>query len=166
MRFRNRRVVKNREVDPLIPIMNLVCMLIPLLIFGAVFVRYKGIDVHSRQGDVAILPKKDAALNLSVFITEQGFRFKVNPVHRQPWMVESRESARMGPDIPKKENGYDFLMLERRLRELKQNFTRENHIILGAEDNIAYDILIKAMDASRGANGDLFPEVTLTRLLS
>ena len=166
MRFRNRRAAKSREVDPLIPIMNLVCMLIPLLIFGAVFVRYKVIDVHTRERDGAVVSQEDAALHLSVFITEQGFRLAVNPVHRQPWMVESRGSADSGPDIPKKEDGYDFLTLERRLRELKQNFSRENHIILGAEDNIAYDVLIKAMDASRGVDGDLFPEVTLTRHLS
>lgn len=163
MRFRKRIAQAYGEVDPLIPIMNLVCMLIPLLIFGAVFVRYKVVNVDAPKNNISILPSDENALHLTVFITSQGFRFRVNPVHRQSWMLQSRDGVDTGPDIPNKEDGYDFLTFEKRLRELKQNFNRENHIVLGAEDNIAYDILIKAMDASRGVNEDLFPEVTLTR---
>jgi hypothetical protein len=35
-----RRSLESYEGDPLIPIMNLVCMLIPLLLYGAVFMRF------------------------------------------------------------------------------------------------------------------------------
>lgn len=152
------------EVDPLIPILNLVCMLIPLLIFGAVFVSYHTLEVSAPQNTTAppILPTTEK-LNLTVMITDQGFYFKVNPSHRLPWMTAASSSNTTGPDIPKNSDRYDFKSLTERLAEIKERHPKEQQITLGAEDDIAYDIIIKAMDASRGSKQSLFPQVQLTR---
>ncbi len=163
MPLRKRNDVDCQEVDPLIPIMNLVCMLIPLLIFGVVFVRFNVIDVNAPSQTTRDAPPDTEALDLAVMITEQGFHIRVNPAHRLPWMTQAGGIGDGGPDIPKRDDGYDFSTLTDRLREIKGNHRKERRIILGAEEDIAYDVLIKAMDFSRGQKGELFPEVTLTR---
>ncbi len=161
-----RRVMDSYEGDPLIPIMNLVCMLIPLLLYGAVFLRYMTIEVNSpRMSNVPTQQQEqNEKLNLTVMITDQGFTFKVNPKFRLPWMSMSTETASAGPDIPKKDDDWDYDQLNKKLKEIKENHREETQIILGAEDDIKYDVLIKTMDWSRGTDNDrLFPNVTLTR---
>ena len=149
--------------DPLIPILNLVCMLIPLLLYGAVFVKFKVLDVAPpkiKQGTIE--QTKDDALNLQVIVGEAGFYIKVNPKHRQAWMAEPGT----GPDIPKTDNGLDYDELRRKLTELKNAHATEQTIFIGAEDNIDYEIIIKLMDFTRGTSAHpLFPNVQLTRSL-
>ena len=161
-----RRAAESFEGDPLIPILNLVCMLIPLLLYGAVFVRFITLEVNSpKMTNVPMQqPPQDEKLNLTVMITDQGFHFKVNPKFRLPWMSMATETASAGPDIPKKDDDWDYEELNKRLRELKENHREETQLILGAEDDIIFEVLIKAMDYSRGSEEDrLFPDVTLTR---
>ena len=162
-----RREMASVEGDPLIPIMNLVCMLIPLLLYGAVFVRFMTIEVNSpRMSQVPTQqpPDQNEKLNLTVMVTDQGFTFKVNPKFRLPWMNMSTEGASAGPDIPKKDDDWDYSELHKKLKEIKENHREETQIILGAEDDIKYEVIIKAMDWSRGSESDrLFPDVTLTR---
>jgi biopolymer transport protein ExbD len=168
---KERREEESYEGDPLIPILNLVCMLIPLLLYGAVFVRFMTLDVNApkiAQGQPQDQQDENKALNLTVMITDQGFHFKVNPVHRLPWMSMATDTASAGPDIPKKDDDWDFKEFNRKLKELKDLHREEMNIILGAEDDIPYEVLIKAMDYSRGSGKGkdveyLFPMVTLTR---
>jgi len=162
-----RREVEMVEGDPLIPILNMVCMLIPLLLYGAVFIRFMTIEVNSpRMSSVPQQqqPEENEKLNLTVMITDQGFTFKVNPKYRLPWMSMSTETGSAGPDIPKKDDDWDYEELNKKLKEIKENHREETQIILGAEDDIQYEVLIKTMDWSRGTESDrLFPAVTLTR---
>ncbi len=162
-----RRKLPTFAGDPLIPIMNLVCMLIPLLLYGAVFVRFVTLTVNAPKISSAPSqqqPEQDEALSLTVMITDQGFHFKVNPKHRLPWMAQATDTASAGADIPKKDDDWDFDELNRKLKEIKDNHREEQNIILGAEDDIKFEVLIKAMDYSRGTNDEpLFPVVTLTR---
>jgi len=162
-----RRKLAAYEGDPLIPILNLVCMLIPLLLYGAVFVRFMTLTVNAPKISSAPSqqqPEQLENLNLTVMITDQGFHFKVNPKHRLPWMAQATDTASAGADIPKKDDGWDFDEFNRKLKEIKQNHREELNIILGAEDDIKYEVLIKAMDYSRGTDVEpLFPVVTLTR---
>jgi hypothetical protein len=110
-------------------------------------------------------PEQNEKLNLTVMITDQGFTFKVNPKFRLPWMSMSTETgASSGPDIPKKDDDWDYKELNKKLKEIKENHREETQIIMGAEDDIKYDVLIQTMDWSRGTDNDrLFPNVTLTR---
>jgi biopolymer transport protein ExbD len=162
-----RRAEANMDGDPLIPIMNLVCMLIPLLLYGAVFIKFMTIEVNSPKissGAPADPQEQDEKLNLTVMITDQGFTFKVNPKFRLPWMGMATDAANAGPDIPKKDDDWDYAEFNRKLKELKESHREETQLILGAEDDIKYEVLIKAMDWSRGTGEDpLFPAVTLTR---
>lgn len=63
----------------LIPIMNLVCLLIPFLLYTASFIQYAVIDVASPrfQNRSSVSPpdeNQQEALNLMLIITDQGFR--------------------------------------------------------------------------------------------
>jgi biopolymer transport protein ExbD len=77
----------------------------------------------------------------------------------------STETASAGPDIPKKDDDWDYEELRRRLKELKENHREETQIILGVEDDIRFEVLIRAMDYSKLDDNKerLFPDVTLTR---
>ncbi len=157
--YRPRRKPDIADGDPLIPIMNLVCMLIPLLLYGAVFVKFQTLTVKPPPTTPKITtPEETKNLNLTVIATDQGFHLKVNPAHRKPWMNAD------GPDIPKKDGGWDFATLLEKLALIKNDHGKETRIILGAEDDVTLDVLIKMMDCSRGApESPLFPDVSLTR---
>jgi len=146
----------------LISVLALVCMLIPLLLYGAVFVKFRTLKVNAPRVGDKVDPVEREDLQLTVFITDQGFHFKVNPELRLPWMSQATGAA--GPDIPRTDDGWDFDELTARLKEIKRDHARERRITLGAEDDIDFDVLIKVMDRARGSESDqLFPEVTLTR---
>jgi len=158
-----RRRIPSYEGDSLIPIMNLVCMLIPLLLYGAVFIRFSTLNVWSEKYGQGKAETEDL-LNLTVFITDQGFYLKGNPKYRRYWMQKKNEGASLFADIPKKDNDWNFIELNEKLKQIKSDHSLETRIYIGAEDNIEYDIIIKTMDYSRGTiKQPLFPDVTLTR---
>ena len=77
-KMRARELPDLGEVS-LIPIMNLVCLLIPFLLYTAAFVQYAVIDVQSPrfQNRAQVTPPEEQqqeALNLMLIITDQGFR--------------------------------------------------------------------------------------------
>ena len=155
---------KIEQGDPLIPILNLVCMLIPLLLYGAVFVRFQVLDVQPPKVDVIndAPPQSDDSLKLKVVVGKEGFYVKVNPKYRKAWMADQGA----GPDIPRTDNGLDFDELHRKLSELKSEHNKEQTIFIGAEDDIEYETIIKLMDFTRGTDQrPLFPNVQLTRSL-
>jgi biopolymer transport protein ExbD len=72
------------------------------------------------------------------------------------------------PTIPKQGGSYDFVALTSRMVEIKKAFPEESKVIIGAESDISYEILIQTMDALRELPGRerkiLFPDVTLAAL--
>jgi biopolymer transport protein ExbD len=148
--------------DPLIAVLALVSMLIPMLLYCAVFVRFRTLEVRAPRTIIERSAPPEQPLDLTVMITDQGFYFRVDPARRLPWMAQAVGAA--GPDIPRTEAGLDFELLTDRLREIKRDNARETKIILGAEDHVPFDDLIQAMDHARGDDAEpLFPDVTLTR---
>ena len=161
--MRRTREIPMEQGEPLIPILNLVCMLIPLLLYGAVFVKFKVLDVQPPRLPTKIDTNQlqdDDALRLQIFVAKDGFHIKVNPMHRKAWMAADN----IAPDIPRRDDHFDFEELRRKLVELKTEHSTERQILIGAEDDIEYDVLIKLMDFTRGtASNPLFPDVQLSR---
>jgi biopolymer transport protein TolR len=88
-------------------------------------------------------------LTLSIFITQNAFTM-----------------AGFGgvmPEIPKKNDEYDYEALAQKAVEVKDAFPRETQVIVAAEREVKYEVLIKVMDTLRN-KGDrlLFPNVQLS----
>jgi biopolymer transport protein ExbD len=151
----------------LIPVMNLVCLLIPFLLLTATFIQYAVIGVSApRLNPVpAGPPAATRPLELTVLVTDQGFRI-TSAGHRLGPREDVDASLETSPTVPVTRTGgrtdYDYPSLQLRLREIKDEHAGESVIRIGAERNIDYQTVVKVMDATRSdSTGELFPDVVL-----
>lgn len=193
-----REDLKVEDVN-LIPIMNLVCLLIPFLLYTAAFIQFACIHVASPrfQNRSAVTPPDDQqqeALNLMLLITDQGFRLAasggvlpegcasaaeegesasaptvpLNPGaesctdaqgYPTPQQRAERSNLRLGPPPC----AFNFQRLHECIVRIHEEYPDERQIIISGENRIDFDVLINAMDATRGTEETpLFPEVILS----
>jgi biopolymer transport protein ExbD len=164
--MRRRPTFPTSEEPNLIPVMNLVCLLIPFMLLTATFIQYAVIHVSApRIPPVDHATVADVSLDLTVLVTDQGFRISA---HGRP-VVEGRDMDASEPGHPtiplaREEvgGGYDYASLTRELRHIKDGNEGESQIRIGAERNIDYATVVRVMDATReDARGELFPDVIL-----
>ena len=197
-RARARGTITIGEVG-LIPIMNLVCLLIPFLLYTAAFVQFASIDVAAPRfpNRVAVAPPEDdpaPRLDLMLVITDQGFRLAASGgvlpegcaaaadgggSSSEPTVPLSagaetctdsrgypsgaarheRAQLRLGPPAC----AYDFARLRECAARIHEEYPEERQIVIAGESHVDYEVLIRAMDATRGADdAPLFPEVVLS----
>ena len=68
------------------------------------------------------------------------------------------------PTIPVKADAtYDYVALNKRMEEIKSAYPDESKVILAADADISYEVLVATMDATRESHDrkPLFPDVTL-----
>ncbi len=163
---------ENTELN-LTPIMNLMVVMIPILLSSTQFVRISILELNlpSSVGAAAVagaaaLPKEtQRTLDLTVSITDRGFY-----ISSALAVLPGDDTA--GPTIPKNAAGeYDFEALSKKLYEVKQkareHFPDTEAVVIQAEKDISYQILVNTMDAARefnigGQNVSLFPLVSLS----
>jgi len=167
--YRSSRSPEEVEIN-MTPVMNLMVVLIPLLLSSAQYIKIGVIDLNlppavgtsvSQLGAPKETQKK---LDLAVTITEQGFFISSSLA-----VLKSEDGE--GPTIPIKENGeYNFRELSEKLYELKRkalgNFSDVEKIVIQAEPQINYQLLVNTLDAARSISINnktytLFPEVSL-----
>jgi biopolymer transport protein ExbD len=155
------------EEPNLIPVMNLVCLLIPFLLLTATFIQYAVIGASApRLNPVPGQPPAETRpLELTVLVTDQGFRLTSAGRSLGP-LAGADASRAASPTVPKTTRGgradYDYSSLQLRLRQIKDEHEGESVIRIGAERNIDYATVVKVMDATRGDTaGELFPDVVL-----
>jgi biopolymer transport protein ExbD len=148
----------------LTPIMNLIIILIPALLLTAAFVQIAVINVSAPQIGSGVAEEKpedsnEKKLNLTVAVTDKGFT-----VAGSGAVLGGEGAEEAGPTIPKKADGeYDYEALTNKLAEIKDAFPDETKMILNAEPNIKYKVIVATMDASREVEGKLlFPDVVLS----
>ncbi len=172
----------------LIPIMNLVCLLIPFLLFTAAFVAYAAVDVNAPRlnRQVEGPPPPPEGLDLTLVITDEGFRLASGNQLNLPASCRGAESVgittspiplradaetcagagdrrerqdlRLGPPAC----AYDYVRLHQCIQDIKAEHPQERDIVISGEPNVEYDVLIRAMDATRGTSAEpLFPVVSL-----
>jgi biopolymer transport protein ExbD len=163
--------MENTELN-LTPIMNLMVVMIPILLSSTQFVKIGILELNlppsvgaTTAGSASALPKEtQRTLDLTVSITDRGFYIS------SALAVLPGDGA--NPTIPKKADGtYDFEELGKKLYEVKQKareyFPDTESIVIQAEQEISYQILVNTMDASRelligGQRVPLFPLVSLS----
>ncbi len=136
----------------IIPMMNLMIILIPVLLLTASFVQLSLINVDvpkitcptcREQGEDVQPP-----LNLSIAVHEQGFT-----IGTAVRLLPGPEGPG-GPTVPKTAEGeYDYATLTRILVEIKNEFPHESTVLISVAEEIPYQTVIHVMDASREKDG-------------
>ena len=104
-------------------------------------------------------------LLLTVLISKEGFYVAATGgVLGQP--QAQANPAEAPPSIAKKSDGtYDYTALTESMVNVKKEFPSESKVIVGAEGDIPYEVLVQTMDAIRETPGRdrklLFTDVTL-----
>ena len=152
---------KNREEEfedlNLIPIMNLVLILIPLLLLSIVFLEISVVNVTMPQNSLGAPSNTDEEppKRLRLMVTKEGF-----------WMIEGEipmppiDGCSGAVTICLKEgvaaegsplDKYNWLQLYNKLLELKNKPGWEDHlqVELVAGADVTFDVLVKAMDVAR-----------------
>lgn len=164
----------SREADEveinLTPVMNLMVVLIPLLLSSATFVKIGVIDLNlppavgTSVSQLEAPKESEKNLDLAITITDQGFFISSS-------LAILRNEKTNRPTIPTKENGdFDFQNLAKKLFEIKKQATNKfadtDKVVIQAEPDINYQLLVSTMDAARNIKVDnqnfpLFPIVSL-----
>jgi biopolymer transport protein ExbD len=105
---------------------------------------------------------------LSVLISKKGF-FVAGTGAVLPGQAEGEAPAdgAGAPTIPVKADGtFDYDALTNKMKELKGAFPTESKLILAADPDLPYEVLIGTMDATRETKDRklLFPDITLAEL--
>lgn len=155
-----RRSIKVESTDlDLRPIMNLMCILIPLLLSCSQFVKNTVIELNLPQlssgpGPSTEKPDKPeqekARLGLKLVVTEKGITIAGNTA-----VLTGQGGA--GPTLPKLADGrYDYEGLEKKMQDITKmvsgkGFEDERTVIITAEDIIEYQAIVSIIDIISGA---------------
>ncbi|MBL8921517.1 MAG: biopolymer transporter ExbD [Myxococcaceae bacterium] len=109
-------------------------------------------------------PEEKPPLLLTVAIAKNGFYIAATGGVLPG--IEQQGTAAEGapPTVGKKGDGtYDYDALNAKMKEIKTSFPDESKVILAAEADTSYEILVSTMDATRETVDHklLFPDVTL-----
>lgn len=137
------------ELD-LTPIMSILVILIPVLLFAFNFFQIKITEVQAPRSSAAPKKQKDdkeKPLNLTVIVTSKGFA-----VSQQSELAEGGEAGeniKMLANPPEKSDGYDYATLYNLLVKKKNTWKKEKTINIGAEMDIHWDTVARTLDATR-----------------
>lgn len=167
--YRRSHSAEEVEIN-MTPVMNLMVVLIPLLLSSAQYIKIGVIDLNlppavgTSVSQLGAPKEAEKNLDLAVTITKQGFFISSS-------MAILKSADGEGPTIPLGANGqYDLQQLSRRLYEIKRkalgDFADTEKIVIQAEPNIDYQLLVDTLDSARSISIEnrtytLFPEVSL-----
>ncbi len=177
MRSTNR--VKEIPLD-IRPVMNLMVVLIPILLYSAEFVKLSIRELNlppastANSGGAQEKPQEEAKrLQLTVIVAREGFYIG----NKSGYLTGETDADTNEPSVPLDETGnYDYVALQEQLKEFKtkiegQEFVDENSIIISAGANIEYRHIIKTIDFvtmyenERGDQFELFPQVNIGQII-
>lgn len=146
----------------LVPIMNLVVCLIPMVLFGMSLIKIGIVNVNAPKfgmGAAAPDESDEKPLNLTIAVAADGFRITasgadVNTIMGLPSLdpadpAAAAAAAAAGPTIPKKGESYDYPELYNKLVAIKKQFPNESIVNLTAERDTHFKYLIGVMDVMR-----------------
>ena len=103
-----------------------------------------------KLGEAAAAPAADQPkLLLTVAIAKAGFY--VAGAGGVLGADAAKPDAARPPTIPLRDGKYDYAALGEQMKAIKDKFPNETAVILSAEPDVVYDVLIQTMDACREA---------------
>jgi biopolymer transport protein TolR len=166
LRIREHSEIGELNIVPYLDIlMNLIMFMLlsitGLSAFGILNVNAPNYGPAAQVTDEGDKPK----LLLSVLISKKGFYVAATGgvLGQQQGPSNPAEAP---PSIPKTAVGeYDYTALTQSMVNVKKDFPSESKVIVGAEGDIPYEVLVQTMDAIRETPGKdrklLFTDVTL-----
>jgi biopolymer transport protein ExbD len=145
----------------LVPIMNLVVCLIPMVLAGTALVKIGVVNVNAPKFGQGAAPPEDSEekpLNLTVAIGKDGFRLTSTGADiNQVLGVEAAvvdpaadpSAASPGVLIAKKGDDYNYLELYNKMVKVKAQFPQESVMNLTADSRTEFKYLINVMDSLR-----------------
>lgn len=156
------------------PFLNIMFMLILSILAMTAWTQLAMLNVQAPQigggntGDGGgVAPVENVStLNLTVFVLVDGFNIGAsgatldgNTENRtgQPLITKIEKTSASG----KKSIDYDYTRLQQKLIEIKRTFPDEETMIVSADGNIPYEVIVRVMDAARKSSDGkiLFPAV-------
>lgn len=158
--------VEESELN-LVPYMDIMLNLIMFMLFSTTSLTQMGvIDISLPQYGGPPVPKEtdtpeeEPEVEVTLAVGNEGFTIMANGVE-----VDGHPGE---PTIKRLPAGrWDYEALTKRMEKLKGDYPRQSNLILVASENIEYEVIVAAMDASREAiyetgNKVLFPYVVLS----
>jgi biopolymer transport protein ExbD len=140
-----------------------------LAAFGATIVMVINGNVPVQSADESSVADTKRAVTLNVAMEKDGFQISALGT-----AFTQEELDAMGRRIPLRGRSHDFVALTNHLRAIKDKFPKSDTVILTPEAGIRYEMLVKAMDASREYEAKegvamrmvaLFPTVVVSTLV-
>jgi biopolymer transport protein TolR len=153
----------------LTPIINLVLLLTAALLLATSWLATSSLVVVAPRIDpeasaaVSAPTSERAPLNLTIVITDQGFYLATSGRVLSANLTDT--TVVHGPTVPRRADGsYDFSELAAKLTMVKDAFPEEDRVVISAEPEIGYGVLVQTMSVARhGADrGELFADIVLS----
>ena len=134
-KYKKRRGQESPELD-VSTFLNLMVVLVPFLLIGAVFSRVAimELSIPTSAGGKAL---KKPNFAIEVIVRKAG--------------LEIANGMSVEAAFPKKDGQYDMEMLSKMLKRLKDRYPEKEDATILMEPDIEYDHLIQVMDVVRGA---------------
>ena len=161
---RNNKMKVDERIEDLnlVPIMNLVVCLIPMVLVGMSLVKIGVINVNAPRfgmGQAEPSDDEEKPLGLTIAIGQDGFRLTATgadintELGETPAAPAGDAAAGMPPQpgvfIPKNGDVYNYSELYNKLVVLKDNHADETIVNLTADAKIPFKFVIKVMDSMR-----------------
>ena len=153
MRFRIREDEETGELN-IVPYLDVVVNLVMFMLLSMTGLITLGVlnvsapKIGGEANEAAAAAEQGPKLLLTVAIGKQGFY-----VAGAGGVLGSDANASdlsRPPTVPLKADGrYDFQELNRQLGAIKERFPNETQVILSADGEVVYEVLIQTMDACR-----------------
>jgi len=167
LRTRGREEGQELNIVPYLDILMNLIMFMLLSITGLSAFGILNVNAPNYGGPTTQMTEEGdkPKLLLTVLISKKGFYVAATGgvVGQQQGQTNPAEAP---PSIPKKGDGsYDYTALTESMVNVKKEFPNESKVIVGAEGDIPYEVLVSTMDAIRETPGKdrklLFTDVTL-----
>ncbi|MCB9735845.1 MAG: biopolymer transporter ExbD [Deltaproteobacteria bacterium] len=142
-----RRTVQEAEEPNLIPVMNLMMTLIPMLLLGASFFHMAVIPTSTSQltANQSDVPKTPTQVAMNLMVEPDRMRLTASSVS-----LDEDTLAALGATLPVKAGGtYDLDALAATLAKVKDAYPASTTLLVFPHDGLAYQTLVEILDRTR-----------------
>lgn len=140
-----RKLAEDTSDLNLVPIMNLVVCLIPMVLFGMSLIKVGVVNVTAPGFSPGLEVPGEPPLDLTVAVADDGFRVAARGANVGELLGQPDASV----TIPKQGTAYDYVGLYNALVTIKERHPGESVVKLSAERHTPYKYLVGAMDVMR-----------------